>query len=222
VLFMVGEDANKFRMVRQTTSPGRNKTPMLGLDAAELAYKKSSRLQMIRYLLHLNSRSTGFMRPVVLPLFISAAAVWMSAASLSISAASLAQEPDSTIIAAQIRSVLQTQQEAWNRGDVNGFMNGYARSKSIIFVSEDTVTRGWETVHDHYQKKYSDRAKMGVLTFSSVEITPLSNDAAVVLGRWKLKRAQDQPHDRFTLIFRKTTDGLQIVHDHTSAAPLQK
>ena len=49
VLFMVGENANKFRMARQATSPGRNKTPMLGPDAAELAYKKSSRLQMIRY-----------------------------------------------------------------------------------------------------------------------------------------------------------------------------
>ncbi len=73
-------------------------------------------------------------------------------------------------------------------------------------------------MHYRYQKKYSDRAKMGVLTFSSVEITPLSNDAAVVLGRWKLRRALDQPHGRFTLIFRKTADGWRIVHDHTSAA----
>jgi len=168
--------------------------------------------------LDLNSRSTGFMRPIALTLFISAAAVWLSAASLSISAASLTQEPDSTIIAAQIRSVLQAQQEAWNRGDVDGFMNGYAHSKSIIFVSEDTVARGWETVHDRYQKKYSDRAKMGVLTFSSVEITPLSNDAAVVLGRWKLRRALDQRQACFRLIFRKTADGWRIVHDHTSAA----
>ena len=159
------------------------------------------------------------MRPIVLTLFISAAAVWLSAASLSISAASLAQDPDSTIIAAQIRSVLHAQQEAWNRGDVNGFMNGYARSKSIIFVSEDTVARGWETVHDRYEKKYSDRPKMGVLTFSSVEITPLSNDAAVVLGRWKLRRAQDQPHGRFTLIFRKTADGLaDCARSHVSSS----
>jgi ketosteroid isomerase-like protein len=168
--------------------------------------------------LQLNFRSTGFMRPIVLRLFISAAAVWLSAASLALSAASVAQEPDSAMIAAQIRSVLHAQQEAWNRGDVNGFMNGYARSKSIIFVSEDTVARGCKTVHDRYQKKYSDRAKMGVLTFSSVEITPLSNDAAVALGRWKLKRAQDQPRGRFTLIFRKTADGWRIVHDHTSTA----
>src|SRR5437899_12836897 len=122
----------------------------------------------------------------------------------------------------EIRSVLRAQQDAWNRADIDGFMNGYARAKSTIFVSGDSVRRGWETVRERYKKKYSDRAKMGVLTFSDLEITPLGSDAAVVLGRWNLKRAQDQPHGRFTLIFRKTADGWRIVHDHTSAAPSPK
>ena len=126
--------------------------------------------------------------------------------------------------AEQIRAVIRAQQEAWNRGDIDGFMNGYARgsrqsgSDSTTFVSEDTVTRGWQTVRDRYKKKYSDREKMGTLTFSDLEITPLANDAAIALGRWKLKRAKDEPHGRFTLIFRRTSDGWRIVHDHTSAA----
>ena len=158
------------------------------------------------------------MRPLVFMFFTLAAPVCVLTTSLSIWAAPLAQEQESIRIAAQIRSVLHAQQDAWNRGDIDGFMNGYARSKSTIFVSEDTVTRGWETVRDRYRKKYSDRAKMGVLAFSGLEITPLSNDAAVVLGRWRLKRAQDQPHGRFTLIFCKTADGWRIVQDHTSAA----
>ena len=118
----------------------------------------------------------------------------------------------------EIHAVLAAQQDTWNRGDIDGFMNGYARARSTIFVSEDTVTRGWQTVRDRYRKKYSDRAKMGALTFSDLRITPLSADSAVVLGRWSLKRAADQPHGRFTLIFRKTADGWRIVHDHTSAA----
>jgi ketosteroid isomerase-like protein len=119
---------------------------------------------------------------------------------------------------AEIRAVMQTQQEAWNRGNIDGFMNGYARAKTTTFVSGDTVTRGWQTVRDRYKKKYSDREKMGALTFSDLEITPLSYDAALALGRWKLKRAQDEPHGRFTLIFRRTPEGWRIVHDHTSAA----
>jgi ketosteroid isomerase-like protein len=63
---------------------------------------------------------------------------------------------------------------------------------------------------------------MGSLTFSDLEITLIGPDAAVALGRWQLKRAQDQPHGRFTLIFRHLPEGWRIVHDHTSAAPLPK
>jgi ketosteroid isomerase-like protein len=123
---------------------------------------------------------------------------------------------------AQIRSVLHAQQDAWNRGDIDGFMNGYARSASTVFISEDTVRRGWGTVRERYREKYSDRAKMGTLTFSEIETTLLSPDAAVVLGRWRLERAKDRPHGRFTLIFKRLPEGWRIVHDHTSAAPPTK
>ena len=119
---------------------------------------------------------------------------------------------------AEIQSVLIAQQDAWNRGDIDAFMNGYARSASTMFVSEDELKRGWETVRARYQIKYSDRAKMGILSFSEIEVTMLSPDAAVVLGRWKLKRENDEPHGRFTLIFKRLPEGWRIVHDHTSAA----
>ena len=118
----------------------------------------------------------------------------------------------------EIQSVLTAQQDAWNRGNIDDFMNGYARSASTAFISEDEVRRGWETVRDRYRMKYSDRAKMGTLSFSEIEVTMLSPDAAVVLGRWKLKRENDEPHGRFTLIFKRLPEGWRIVHDHTSAA----
>jgi ketosteroid isomerase-like protein len=129
------------------------------------------------------------------------------------SASLRAAEPKS-----EIENVLRAQEEAWNRGDIEGFMNGYWRSEKTVFVSGDEVSRGWQKVLDRYKKKYSDRAKMGTLTFSDLEITPMSDDSAVVLGSWKLKRANDEPHGRFTLVFRHFPDGWQIVHDHTSAA----
>jgi len=118
----------------------------------------------------------------------------------------------------EIRAVLRAQVEAWNHGDIDSFMNGYARTDTTVFVSGDEVTRGWQTVRDRYLKKYNDRAKMGTLTFSDLEIEQLGPNSAVALGRWELKRASDNPHGRFTLIFRKTPDGWRIVHDHTSAA----
>jgi ketosteroid isomerase-like protein len=120
---------------------------------------------------------------------------------------------------AEIQSVLIVQQDAWNRGDIDAFMNGYARSASTVFVSQDEVSRGWETVRNRYRVKYSDRTKMGTLSFSEIEVTMVSADSAVVLGRWRLKRTNDEPHGRFTLIFKRLPEGWRIVHDHTSAAP---
>jgi len=122
----------------------------------------------------------------------------------------------------EIQSVLSAQQEAWNRGDIEAFMNGYARSTSTVFVSGDEVRRGWETVRERYRVKYSDRAKMGTLSFSEIQVTLLSPDAAVVLGRWQLERGNDELHGRFTLIFKRLAEGWRIVHDHTSAAPATK
>ena len=121
----------------------------------------------------------------------------------------------------EIRAVMQAQVAAWNRGDIDGFMEGYARSDATEFVSGDRVTRGWQTVRDRYQKKYDSREKMGTLTFSDLKITQLANDAALVLGRWKLARKGDKPRGRFTLVFRRTAAGWRIVHDHTSSAEVR-
>ena len=119
---------------------------------------------------------------------------------------------------AAIRAVLDTQAAAWNRGDLEGYMDGYDRSPNTEFVSGDRINRGWQAVLDRYKKSYDSREKMGVLTFSELEITVLSKDAALVLGRWRLKRANDEPHGTFSLLFRKTKAGWRIVHDHSSSA----
>ena len=119
-------------------------------------------------------------------------------------------------IAAAVRAVLDAQVTAWNQGNIEGFMDGYARSAETVFVSGDHVTRGWQTVLDRYKKSYDTREKMGQLQFSELEITPLGKDAAVAMGRWQLTRDKDTPHGRFTLILRRTRAGWRIVHDHTS------
>ena len=119
---------------------------------------------------------------------------------------------------AAIRAVLDAQTAAWNRGDVEGFMDGYARSDEIVFISGDSLTHGWQTVLDRYKKGYDTREKMGTLLFSELLIKVIGKDAAVVTGRWQLTRAKDTPHGRFTLIFRRRAEGWRIVHDHTSSA----
>ncbi|MDQ2746895.1 MAG: DUF3225 domain-containing protein [Acidobacteriota bacterium] len=134
---------------------------------------------------------------------------------LLISINAVAQTKDAKVSAA-IQSVMNAQVAAWNAGDIEGFMKGYWKSEEMVFVSGDNVSRGWQAATDRYKKNYDSKAKMGVLTFSDLEVSALSKDAAVVLGSWSLAREKDNPKGKFTLIFRRFKDGWKIVHDHTS------
>jgi len=120
-------------------------------------------------------------------------------------------------VAAQVRAVLNEQAAAWNRGDIEGFMQKYRKSEKLAFVGSSGITRGWQTVLERYRRIYPDRATMGKLTFSDLEVTALGKDAALVLGRWQLERAADKPGGVFTLILRRFPEGWRIVHDHTSS-----
>ena len=134
----------------------------------------------------------------------------------TMSTLSTAQNQSNTKSMEAIRAVLEAQRDAWNKGDVDGYMAGYDVSESIVFISGDNVTHGWQTVRDRYKKNYDTREKMGQLTFSDLEFTVLGKDYVSVVGRWLLKRTSDEPHGRFTLIFKKTNKGWRIIHDHTS------
>src|SRR5258705_4460166 len=103
--------------------------------------------------------------------------------------------------AAAIRAVLDAQRDAWNRGDVEGYMDGYERSAETVFVSGDDVIRGWQTVTDRYKKNYNTPERMGTLTFSDLEITPLENNAAAVFCRRHLPTPAEEPPGRITPAF---------------------
>src|SRR5215475_4340685 len=90
---------------------------------------------------------------------------------------------DTDQIAGAIRAVMEAQQAAWNRGDIEGFMDGYERSETTTFVSGDEITRGWQTVLDRYKRRYQSQAQMGTLTFSELEIKSAGNGFAVADGR---------------------------------------
>ncbi|HVG32937.1 MAG TPA: nuclear transport factor 2 family protein [Pyrinomonadaceae bacterium] len=118
----------------------------------------------------------------------------------------------------EVRAVLDAQVAAWNRGDIDGFMEGYWQSPETVFVSGDSLTRGWQTVLDRYKKSYDSREKMGTLSFLEIDIKALGPRTVIATGRWQLMRVADTPHGRFTLIFRRTPEGWRITHDHTSSA----
>ncbi len=116
--------------------------------------------------------------------------------------------------------VLDSQVAAWNRGDLEGFMQGYWKSEDLTFFSGGTETRGWQETLDRYKKSYqSDGREMGHLDFGDLRIEMLGPGAAFVRGTWKLTMSDGKtPHGLFTLIFRRFPEGWRIVHDSTGSA----
>jgi hypothetical protein len=116
----------------------------------------------------------------------------------------------------EIRQVLDAQTAAWNRGDLDGFLEGYADAPDTTSVSGATLQQGFAAMRDRYRKRYATREAMGTLGFSDLVFRAVCPEAIVVSGAWELERKSDRPHGRFTLIFRKTRSGWKIVYDHTS------
>ena len=118
-----------------------------------------------------------------------------------------------------ILAILNAQQAAWNRGDVDAFLTGYWQSPEVTFSGSNGVSRGWDEVLARYKRNYPDRAAMGQLDFSELEFRFLGPDAALVLGRWHLKRENDELGGVFSLVWERFPDGWKIIHDHTSTVP---
>lgn len=130
-------------------------------------------------------------------------------AFLIISNLAIAQEKE-------IKELIEKQRSDWNKGDITAYMQGYAKSDSLLFVSKSGPEYGWRTVLNNYQKFYPDKASMGYLTFGIKQIKMLDKKHALVLGSWHLKREKDEPQGYFTLLVEKFKDGWKVVVDHTS------
>jgi len=121
----------------------------------------------------------------------------------------------------QIPGLLRDQADAWNRGDIDAFMQSYWKSPDLTFSGSRGITRGWQTVLDGYKKRYPTRSDMGTLSFDELQVRELGPNAALVLGRWRIDRARPIG-GVFSLVWKKTATGWVIIHDHTSAdAPSQ-
>jgi ketosteroid isomerase-like protein len=118
----------------------------------------------------------------------------------------------------EIEALLEGQREAWNRGDLPGFMAAYARTPDLVFTSGGKIRRGWDETDAAYRKKYGgDRAGMGQLAFEILGVQMVGRDGSVVLGRWRLTGTPQAGGGVFSVVLERRPEGWRIVHDHTSS-----
>jgi hypothetical protein len=117
---------------------------------------------------------------------------------------------------AAVRAVLGKQVAAWNRGDIPGFMEGYWKSDSLMFIGSKGLKWGWQKTLEGYQKGYPDTATMGKLSFDLLVVKQLSKEYFFVVGKWHLARSIGDVGGHYDLLFRKVKGRWVIVSDHTS------
>lgn len=115
-----------------------------------------------------------------------------------------------------ILTLMSKQQDAWNKGDIETFMQGYWKSDSLVFVGKSAPLYGWQSTFDRYKKAYPDKAVMGQLKFGVIKLEILDNKNAFMLGSWHLDRSPSPIGGYFTLWFKKIKGEWKIVCDHTS------
>src|SRR5689334_11267647 len=117
-----------------------------------------------------------------------------------------------------VRAVLEAQVTAWNRGDLEGYMEGYWHSPDLEFYSGDTITLGWQQTLERYRRRYQGEGReMGHLDFSGLQVHTNVSNVVWVAGRWHLKMKDgSEKGGLFTLIVHKFPEGWKIIHDHTS------
>lgn len=115
-----------------------------------------------------------------------------------------------------IRQMLDEQTKAWNRGDLQAFMQGYWQNDSLMFIGKSGVTYGWQSTLNNYKKGYPDTTAMGKLAFQIISVKRLSFQYFYVTGKWFLKRTIGDLSGHYTLLVKKIKNQWVIVADHSS------
>lgn len=115
-----------------------------------------------------------------------------------------------------IIKLLENQRVAWNKGNIEGFMQGYWKSDSLMFVGKGGPVYGWQNTLGRYKKAYPGKAGMGILIFDIIKVDILDDHNAFLFGGWRLQLKNSTPGGYFTLWLRKINGKWKIVVDHTS------
>ena len=117
-----------------------------------------------------------------------------------------------------IVKVLKFQEDAWNEGNINKFMEGYLKSDKIVFTGSSGSIYGWEETKKRYLNNYSNRTLMGNLKFKIINFQKLGEDIIQMQGSYYLKRKIGDSKGFFSLIWKKENKKWFIISDHTSVS----
>ncbi len=140
--------------------------------------------------------------------------IFLACISFYVSAENTIKEKD----VEKITNLLDKQVKAWNKGNLEKFMDTYKNSEDLVMVGSGGVTYGWQSILENYKRNYPDKKAMGELRFEIVDIRSIDNNNAYAIGRFFLTRKAGDINGIFTLVLEKSWGKWQIISDHSSAS----
>ena len=135
----------------------------------------------------------------------------------SVCLAAFAQTPDQMYTATReqldVTKVVLAQENAWNKGDLDGYLSHFKDAKDTEAVLNGPV-RGFDNIRNAFHQSFPNREAMGQLEQSEVEVRELGPNFALATGKYHLTRNRHNGGDAqgtFTEIFEKTAQGWQLI-----------
>ncbi len=127
-------------------------------------------------------------------------------------------EADEDQIKTTILAQMKEQEDCWNKGDLECFMQHYWKSDSLEFIGKSGLNLGWQTTLDNYKNSYKNKDEMGTLSFDYLKTQLIDNNTFHVIGKWQLQRDKmgDILEGHFSILWQKKNNQWVIISDHSS------
>ena len=118
----------------------------------------------------------------------------------------------------EIYDLMKQQEDAWNNGNIDNFMNTYWQNDSLVFIGKSGISYGWDKTYSNYKNSYKTKEQMGTLEFKNLICNTINDSTHIVTGKWSLKRNDSigNINGFYSLIWVKKQTGWKITYDHTS------
>jgi len=118
----------------------------------------------------------------------------------------------------EIYNLMEQQEDAWNNGNLENFMNLYWKNDSLVFIGKSGINYGWDKTFSNYKNSYKSKEQMGTLKFNNIICNHINDSTHIVTGKWSLKRNNSigNINGYYSLIWVKKQTGWKITYDHTS------
>jgi hypothetical protein len=142
--------------------------------------------------------------------------------SITLSKADSISSPSSPSIALseedEIRDIIREESRCWNEHDLNGYMNLFWRSPSLVAMIDGKQLMGWDKLMSAYRDGYTDSSKMGFVALERIATQRLESDLFLALSWFTIHQETGDHPAADSIILRRFPEGWKIVSVHSDSS----